>query len=212
MMNETVVSPDLMLDWLEKKRNIFGELDRQLIRGLKNAGSGLTLDHLQAVVEHRNPFGDFFRETGEFTIKIPALKRPTLEELQEKYNWIKSIERDISPEGPLTLTLGTVLLPSENRIDGKEYKRRLVFVPSAPLGLQHRDYMLDHQDNPELAPFNAYLGEFYVDFPGIIVVHGDGDPALPYVDDGGKRCDGGWRWADSGLNDYGRIALGKQQQ
>ncbi len=59
MREKIVVSPDLTPDWrswLDKKRNIFDELDRQLIRGLETPGSGLTLDQLQLAVEHRNPF------------------------------------------------------------------------------------------------------------------------------------------------------------
>ena len=48
--DRVVVSPDLMPDWLEKRRGIFYEIDGQLIRGV------LTLDQMQLVVEHRNPF------------------------------------------------------------------------------------------------------------------------------------------------------------
>ncbi|MFY9492966.1 MAG: hypothetical protein WAP55_00555 [Minisyncoccia bacterium] len=52
-----VVGPDLTPDWLEKRRGIMGEIDKQLIRGLREPGKGLTLDDLQKrVVEHRNPF------------------------------------------------------------------------------------------------------------------------------------------------------------
>jgi|SRR3989344_1419388 len=49
MPKHMVVSPDLKLDW-DKYSNIMREINGQLGRG------GLTLDHLQAVVEHRNPF------------------------------------------------------------------------------------------------------------------------------------------------------------
>src|SRR3989344_6903449 len=35
--------------------------------------------------------------TGELTIQIPALSRPTLSQLQTKYSWIKEIESDDSP-------------------------------------------------------------------------------------------------------------------
>ncbi|MBI4086185.1 MAG: hypothetical protein HY433_03030 [Candidatus Liptonbacteria bacterium] len=72
--------------------------------------------------------GDFFRETGELTIQIPALARPTLAELREKYSWIREengIERDTSPTEAVTLKLGTVLRPDEERINGAEYERRL---------------------------------------------------------------------------------------
>ena len=51
-----VVGPDLMPGWLEKRRKIIGELEKQLILGLKEPGKGLTLDQMQMVVEHHNPF------------------------------------------------------------------------------------------------------------------------------------------------------------
>ncbi|EKE16211.1 MAG: hypothetical protein ACD_11C00026G0001 [uncultured bacterium] len=51
-----VGSSDLMPSWFEKFSKISGEIWKQLLLGLKNPGKGLTLDHLQAVVEHRNPF------------------------------------------------------------------------------------------------------------------------------------------------------------
>jgi len=43
-------------EWLEKRRGIFAELDRQLIQGVTNPGNGLTLEQLQLVIEHKNPF------------------------------------------------------------------------------------------------------------------------------------------------------------
>lgn len=56
MSNNIVVSHDLTHDWLEKRAKAFAEIDRQLIQGLKNSGTGLTLDHLQLLIEHKNPF------------------------------------------------------------------------------------------------------------------------------------------------------------
>jgi len=53
---EMVGSSDLMPSWFEKFSKISGEIWKQLLFGLKNPGKGLTLDQLQAVVEHRNPF------------------------------------------------------------------------------------------------------------------------------------------------------------
>ena len=55
---------------------------------------------------------DHFRETRELTIQIPALPRPTLEELREQFPWIREkdgIERDTSPTHAVTFRLGTVL-------------------------------------------------------------------------------------------------------
>ncbi|MBI2465630.1 MAG: hypothetical protein HYV66_00115 [Candidatus Sungbacteria bacterium] len=51
---KAVVGPDLTPDWLEKRTKVMGEIDAQLIRGLREPGKGLTLDDLQLVVEHRS--------------------------------------------------------------------------------------------------------------------------------------------------------------
>jgi hypothetical protein len=56
MVEKMVESSDLMPNWFEKYKGITKELDDQLLRGLRTPGEGLTLDHLQALVEHRDPF------------------------------------------------------------------------------------------------------------------------------------------------------------
>ena len=43
-------------EWLKRRMGIMAELDRQLIQAVKNPGTGLTLDQLQLVTEHKNPF------------------------------------------------------------------------------------------------------------------------------------------------------------
>lgn len=58
MATNLVVSPVSMPDWLEKRRRVFGELDRQLVVGLREPGKGLSLEELQRITEHRNPFGE----------------------------------------------------------------------------------------------------------------------------------------------------------
>ena len=62
-----------------------------------------------AIAEQR----EFFRETGELTLQIPALARPTLADLQARFAWIRSIERDTSPSAAVTFALGTVLRPDQ---------------------------------------------------------------------------------------------------
>ncbi|MEK7653151.1 MAG: hypothetical protein AAB358_01565 [Patescibacteria group bacterium] len=44
------------IDWLRKYNRQKDELDKQLIRGLEEPGKGLSLDELQAFLEHQNPF------------------------------------------------------------------------------------------------------------------------------------------------------------
>lgn len=56
MYHQMVVSSDLTPDWLEKRKRITTEIERQLIAGIREGGKGLTLEQLQIVTEHRNPF------------------------------------------------------------------------------------------------------------------------------------------------------------
>jgi hypothetical protein len=151
--------------------------------------------------------GEYFRETGEISIQIPALKRPTLEYLQAKYG-IKSIERDTSTEEPVTLTFATVLVPDDDgSIDGVEYERRIMLKHDVLLGFQHREYVVEYQDEfPELKPF---LGKIYIDFSGIVVVYRDGDRYVPCCHPGGSRWYGSWIWLSGSFNANGRLAVGK---
>jgi hypothetical protein len=152
--------------------------------------------------------GEYFRETGEVSIQLPALKRPTLKELQSKYNWIKSIERDTSTEEPVTLTFATVLVPDDgNSINGEEYEKRITSNLSSLLGFQHREYLIEHQDeSPELKPF---LGKIYIDFSGIVVVRRGGGRFVPACPQGGSCWGGLWHWLSLGFYSSGRIAFGK---
>jgi len=152
--------------------------------------------------------GERFRETDEVSIQLPALKRPTLEELQSKHDGIKSIEGDTSTEEPVTMAFATVLMPDDgNSIDGKEYERRIALKYNSLHGLQHRDWLIEHQDEfPELKPF---LGKIYIDFSGIVVVRCDGDRTVPCCRRHGSRWTGNWRWLRSGFGSDGRIAFGK---
>jgi hypothetical protein len=152
--------------------------------------------------------GEYFRETGEVSIQLPGLKRPTLKELQSKYDWIKSIERDTSTEEAVTLVFFTVLVPSDgNSINGKEYEKRIALKHNSLLGFQHMMWLIEHQDEfPELKPL---LGKIYIDFPGIVVVNRDGGRGIPYCGQDGSRWGGLWGWLSGEFGSSGRIAFGK---
>lgn len=60
-----VVGPVLTPDWLRKVGRVFSELFRQLCLGLENPGKGLTVDQLQLVTEHRNPFARAVQVVGD---------------------------------------------------------------------------------------------------------------------------------------------------
>lgn len=51
-----VVGQDLTPDWIKKIGTMLAEIFRQLHLGLKEPGKGLTLEQVQALIEHRNPF------------------------------------------------------------------------------------------------------------------------------------------------------------
>jgi len=143
-----------------------------------------------------------YRETSEFTLEIPARPRPTLEELQKEYPWIKSIE-DTSPEGPVRLKLITVLRPGESSIGGKEYEQRLVPIENDALGYQQLNWLIDNQDKVPA----AVRGKFYIDFPGLVVVHGDGSRFVPFASRGGERWDRYWGWLGGDFGSDDRLAL-----
>ncbi|TSC75555.1 MAG: hypothetical protein G01um101430_397 [Parcubacteria group bacterium Gr01-1014_30] len=150
--------------------------------------------------------GDFFRETGELAIQIPALPRLKLAELREKFLWIREeegIERDVSPTEAVTLRLGTVLRADEESLDGKEYKRRRASLTGLH-GYQQAAWFVEHQDEfPELM---TLLGKIYIDFPGLVVVSADGDRSFPCLRQSGERWKLDWGWVGGGFNSFGRIA------
>ena len=150
-----------------------------------------------------------FRETGEVSILIPALPRPTLAELQAKFPWIKSIEADTSPTEAVTLKFATVLRPEEtNAINGAEYERRLTpKFDGTILGYQQAIWLVEHQNEfPELKPF---LGKIYIDFTALIVVGADGGRFYPCLLQDDERWDLDWYWLDDDFASHGRVAAGK---
>jgi hypothetical protein len=184
------------------------ELGRQLRQPNGYPFDAATLKaHLQAAIEGRFNGGEtFLRETGELSITIPALPRPTLKQLQAKNSWIKKIERDTSTEGPVTLNLATVLRDAtENPINGKEYERRLAPSLFRLLGYQHLEWLIAHQD--EYPAFMVLFGKVYIDFSGLVVVHGNGFRSVPYGSQNGRRWDAYWSWLDNGFDRSGRVAV-----
>ena len=153
-----------------------------------------------------NPRGtsDHFRLTGEVEIRIPALPRPSLKELQERAPWIEAIERDTSPEKPITLTLATVICENEVRIGGEILMLRHASIPRELLGFQHLRWLLDHK--AECSEFAALLGKVYVDFPGIIVLCASGIRHFVCCRMGGRHRLSCWCRYDCGFNEDGRVA------
>ena len=95
--------------------------------------------------------------------------------------------------------------PGEETITGSEYERRLAPQHDILLGHQHRQWLLEHQQ--EHPAFMALLGKVYIDFPGIVVVSEDGDRSVSYCDQGGSRWGGDWGWLGYRFNSSGRVAV-----
>ncbi|MDE2079667.1 MAG: hypothetical protein KGI73_04790 [Patescibacteria group bacterium] len=145
---------------------------------------------------------DLFHDTGELSIPIPALPRPTLDELRSKFPWIRKengIDRDDSATEAGILRLGSVLIPGEEEsLDGERYERRLIVPRTKGLldGYQQGVWLVKHQD--EFPAFMALCGKVYIDLPGLIVVDEDGDWRVFSLRRGGER----WRlrWRDLSLD------------
>jgi hypothetical protein len=139
----------------------------------------------------------------QLNIKVPALKRPTLKELQKDRSWIKSIESDNSTEKACILNLATVLEKGENYITAEEYEMRTKDISS--LGFQHAEWLIKNQD--KFPQFKELLGKIYINFQGLVVVGEGGDRFCPCVDDGGGRFVQHWRWMGRDLYRGGRVAV-----
>jgi len=203
----------------EQKSALFAAL------GANGAWDSLTTEQVQVGIREAHTFaakefielilngfrlqvGGYFRETGEFTIQIPALPQPTLAELRAKFPWIKEeggIECEASPTEAIALKLGTVLRPNETSINGPEYEQRLAPKSGLLLGYQHAQWFVKHQDEfPELT---ALLRKVYIDFPGLVVVSEDGHRFFPYLSQVVARWGVRWLWLAGGFRPGGRVAV-----
>ncbi len=149
--------------------------------------------------------GDFFLNTGELTIPIPALARLSLEEIQKRFRDIKGIERDTSPTEVVTLNLATILRSDEERVNGEEYERRIASKLEILFGPQQAIWLMEHQD--EFPALMALLGKIYIDFSGMVVVGEDGGRDVFCLNRLGKRWDLGRDWVSGDFGRGGRLAL-----
>jgi hypothetical protein len=156
---------------------------------------------------------DFFRETNDLTIEIPALPRPTLDELRARgrFHRIESLY-DISPTDKVTLVLGTVFnVDEKSTINSKEFRFRIAAMSNINLGLQQATWLVENQDKfPELM---ALVEKVYiVDFLGLRVGTDSSDqrifPLLRHADEY-KRWELHWRWLDEPYSWGRRIAVAK---
>lgn len=102
---EVVVGQNLTSDWLDKYDGIIREFHQQLSRGLREPGKGLTLEQLQLVVEHQNPFATdfggplrgwekFYRKRFGLMIDFSGVRIP---EKQEGFDRLIMVAKGLTP-------------------------------------------------------------------------------------------------------------------
>ncbi len=108
-------------------------------------------------------------DTGELIIRIPPLKRPTLDELCDEYkdNHFKFIKRDISPIQAVTLRLGTVLRSGEPYIKSSECQDRISSYQNL-IGFQQLKWILKNE--AIFFGFKYLMTQIYIEGPGLIIV------------------------------------------
>ena len=126
-----------------------------------------------------------FETSDEFTVFIPALQHPTLDDIRQDFEYIEKIERDTSITDAANLTCITVLQSDENNVRKSEYERRIapwaIFGP----GYQQAKWLVEHQD--EFPDFMAKVGRVYLVFPGMVVVYAVGLRFFPMLISNEKR-------------------------
>ncbi|MFH1246364.1 MAG: hypothetical protein V1489_01125 [Candidatus Liptonbacteria bacterium] len=150
------------------------------------------------------------RVTDELSLALPALARIPDEEVLARYPFIHGedgIERNVSPEGPVTSLLATVLRDSEQWVDGPEYELRVKPHLAITLGLPQGLYLVENQDKPKLAAFKALCEKVYIDLHGIRVVNGSGHRSVGCLRGSGGRWYLNWDRLASRVYQDDRIAV-----
>ena len=163
--------------------------------------------HLQAAIEGRFNGESFLRNTGELTICIPARKRPTLQQLQAKWPWIKKIERDTSPEGPVVFNLAMVLRDAaEGSINGPEYGGVLLRAcPSCSVISSSLGSSSTRTSTPSSWTYSGRSTSTSRVW-SVVIELGD-RRSVPYGGRSGKRWGAGWGWLRGHFRQIGRLAV-----
>ena len=102
------------------------------------------------------------------------------------------------------MELGTLLRPNEEEINRKEYRPR--HIPFTYLGLQQGMWLIEHQDDQELAPVKALCGKVSIDLLGIEVLSSKGFSFFPCLDGNSGPWELIWSYAEVGLSRNIRVA------
>jgi len=115
--------------------------------------------------------GNFLEITDELTIPMPALPRPSFEDLQRDFPRLRlhKIDRDTSPTTSGAMLLATVLRPDDgDYISTEVYDRRIAFARDLLLGYQHLSWLLANRK--AYPAFQALVGRVGIHFPGIRII------------------------------------------
>lgn len=181
--------------------------DARRVERMMAKRGGTTMNPAFAAAKMREIIdSSLLRLTGELAaIRIPALARPTLADLQK--HGVRRIERDSSPTGEVNFNLATILRAGEEgHISGSDYEARIAAHLGLVLGYQHRQWLIANQD--EFPEFTALLGKVYIDFPGIVVVGAAvGGRYIPCASSSGERWNDYWLGLADDFNFDDRIGV-----
>lgn len=147
------------------------------------------------------------RSVETIEIRIPALPKSNPDDILKKYDFLRSVDKDDSPEGEVVMTFTTVLWEDEGPISGVEYESRLASV-EGNLGYSQAAWLVEHQDKLP-REFMDLLGKIYVDFPATVAVGVGGRRCVPFLRLSGGRWFRGWRWLGFDFRSRGRVAFRK---
>ncbi len=118
---------------------------------------------------------EFFCETKEFSIAIPALPRPTLKELKLGKNEfdgpypIGAIKKDTSPEHPVILNLISLFEADRaETMDPNTWRRRLAPHIKVALGYQHAAWLIENRNKiPAFTSLRKKGNVYVIEFPAL---------------------------------------------
>lgn len=149
------------------------------------------------------------RSVEMIEVHIPATPKSNSKSILKKYDFLRSIEKDDSPEGEVVMTFATALRgEDENSISGSEYELRLQKITGI-LGYSQAVWLVENQDKlPK--EFMDLLGKIYVDFPATIAVSVGGGRCVPFLRLRAGRWFLDWHWLEDGFSSDGRVARSRK--
>lgn len=178
----------------EQLVEMYDRLDGQMkeIKGQMKRGA-LTSRHIQALIEHRNPF----LKKAEALVPVPLKYDKT----KDGWTRLEHVEFYLPDQGgqPFTPEMVEFLKQGESSVNGEVMKLRAKEL-NAHLGQGEAEYWLENQ---HLIPVEC-RGKYLV-FPGTVWQDSDGDRIVPCLGWRGDRWCLLFRWLGGGWVSYGRL-------